>query len=309
MPFKTVSQPRRVAQLQGETIGASYNKKMGYVAFMARKPVQVAVIAQAGSPSKVFGAQLDDVSDIALLSRDMCVVKSSDKVWALVDIQHTAKLEQISSEVRMLVGPQGEAALALKWDDTCDQLTPGKNEVSVRSISLRGDHRAIAVGETECYVVVEGGNGEGEFRLHPGSSPEQGSIGKIALPEGSKGLDRISGGKFLTAIYKRGEAGICLVRRMGNRLETKFIRLNVPVTDVAVAETSLLAVAKDGRVMLYDSDAIQASENTLIEAKSETHLGCTGEPRAMVVAHGAIFVGTSSGEIVTAVLVRKTVMQ
>ncbi|HTJ81966.1 MAG TPA: hypothetical protein VL400_09575 [Polyangiaceae bacterium] len=308
MPFKNVSQPKKVAELRGSVTGASYNKKLGSVAMIAHNPTEIAIVAQTGGP-KIFGTQLDDVSDIALISRDMAVVRSGDTVWGVLDLAHKAKIEQIVSDVRLLVGPQGEAALGLKWDNSCEQLTPGKNEVAQRNCTLRGDHRAVDVGEVECYAVVEGGDGHGEFRVHPGSTPEQGSLAKVALPEGSKKLDRVRGGKFLSAVYKRGEATVCLIRRAGNRLEPKLIRLDAPVTDLAVADTSLLAISKDGRVILYDSDAISNASDSRIEPKSETHLGCQGEPRVIVVAHASIYVGTSLGEIISAMLVRKQLMQ
>jgi hypothetical protein len=307
MPFKNVSQPKRVAQIQGNITGASYNKKLGSVAMIGHNPTEVVIVASSGGP-KVFGTQLNDVSDIVLLSRDMAVVKSSDTLWAVLDLAHKAKVEQIATDVKLMVGPQGESALGLKWDNTVEQLTPGKNEVAIRSISLRGDHRAVDLGEVECYAVVEGGDGHGEFRVHPGATPEQGSLTKVSLPEGSKKLDRVRGGKFLSAVYKRGDSAVCLVRRAGNRLDTKLVHLEIPLTDLCVADTSLIAVSKDGRVVLYDSDAISNAQGR-IEPKSETHLGCQGEPRVIVVAHAHVYIGTSAGEVVQAALVRKQLMQ
>jgi hypothetical protein len=302
MPFKNVSQPRRVASVDGVLESGSYNRKLGSVAMISNNPVQVAVVGQNGSPAKVFGVQLDDVSDIALLSRDMAVVRSENQVWQLLDIAHKAKVDPLTNDVRSVVGPVNDAALALKWDNSIEQLTPGKNEVSSRSASLRGDHRAIDVGETECYAVVDD-NG-GEFRIHPGATPEQGSTAKVALPAGTKNLDRLRGGRFLSALYQRNNPDVCLIRRAGNRLEAKLVRLDVPVTDVVVVETSMIAVAKDGRVILYDGESIEKATSR-IDAKHEMSLGCTGEPRCALVAHGHLFVGTSAGEVMLAVIVRK----
>ncbi len=302
MPFKNVSQPRRVASVDGVVTSGSYNKKLGSVAMISNNPVQVAVVGQSGSPARVFGVQLDDVSDVALLSRDMAAVRSSNEVWQLLDIAHKAKVDPLTTDVRMIVGPVGDAALALKWDNTIEQLTPGKNEIATRSFTLRGDHRAIDLGETECYAVVDGG--DGEFRIHPGATPEQGSTAKTALPPGCKNLDRLRGGKFLSAVYQRNNPDVCLIRRAGNRLDAKLVRLDVPVTDLVVVETSMIAVAKDGRVILYDSESIEKATSR-IDAKHEMSLGCQGEPRCALVAHGHLFVGTSAGEIMMAVIVRK----
>lgn len=303
MPFKNVSQPRRVASVDGVVESGSYNRKLGSVAMISNNPVQVVVVGQSGSPAKVFGVQLNEVTDISLLSRDMAVVRTDNEVWQLLDIAHKARVDPLTNDVRSVVGPVGDAALALRWDNSVEQLTAGKNEVASRSIQLRGDHRAIDIGENECYAVVE--DGGGEFRIHPGSTPEQGSTAKIALPAGTKSLDRLRGGKFLSALYQRNNPDVCLIRRAGNRLEAKLVRLDVPVTDVAVVETSMIAIAKDGRVVLYDSESIEKATSR-IDARNEMSLGCQGEPRCCVVAHGHLFVGTSAGEVMLAVIVRKS---
>jgi hypothetical protein len=302
MPYKTVSQPRLVASLEGEVTGGSFNRKLGSIVMVGKNPVQVAVVAQSGNPSKVFGVKIDDASDVAILARNMAVVNENGNLWGLLDIEHAAKIDQVGRDCRMMVG-QGEAALALKWDNSCDQLTPGRSEIAVRNFTLRGDTRAVDVGDTECYTVVDGG--EGEFRIHPGSTPEQGSTAKTGLPPGCKNLDRLRGGKFLSAIYRRNDPTVCLIKRAGNRLEPRMIKLDVPVTDVAVAETSLLVGTKDGRVIVYDGEAIDKSTASLIQAKGERDLGSRGEVRVLLVAGGSLFVGTSSGEIYLTALVRK----
>ncbi|NUP06675.1 MAG: hypothetical protein HOW73_11525 [Polyangiaceae bacterium] len=302
MPFKTVSQPRRVASVEGSIQGASFHKKLGTVAMVSTNPVQVATVAYTGSPAKHFNVQLDEARDIALLSRDMAVVRTDTDVWQLLDIQHKARIDPLTRDTRMVVGPQGDAALALKWDNACEQLTPGKNEVASRTFQLRGDHRAVDIGENECYAIVEAG--EGEFRIHPGGTPEQGSVTKTALPAGCKELDRLRGGRFLSALYQRNNSAVCLIRRAGNRLDTKMFYLDVPMTDLAVCETSLLVVTKDGRVVLYDSEAIEHGDGRM-EPRSETPLGCRGEPTACVVAHSNLFVGTSGGDIVMGNIIRK----
>lgn len=307
MPYKNVSQPRVVANVEGEITGGSFHKKLGSVAMIGKNPVQIALVGASGSPAKVFGLGLDDVSDIALLSRDMAVVRDGSTLWGVVDLAHKAKVDQVGTDSRLLVGPQGDTALSLKWDGSGEALTPGKTDVAVRPFGLRGDHRAADVGENECYAVVDGG--DGEFRIHPGSSPEQGSITKTALPPGCRDLDRVRGGRFLSVVYSRGQAMVCAVRRAGNRLEPKMLRLDIPLTDLAVSETSIIALARDGRVVIYDSEAIDKATSSLIEPKAEKHLGCRGEPRVIVVAGGSIFVGTSGGEVVLAALVRKQLMQ
>jgi hypothetical protein len=307
MPYKNVSQPKQVAKLDGEVTGGSFHRKLGSVAMLGRAPVQVAVVAATGSPSKVFNLGLNDVSDIVLLSRDMAVVRDGSDLWGVVDLAHKARVDQVGQDAKLLIGPQNDTGVALKWDGSGEALTPGKADVSVRSFQLRGDHRAVDVNEAECFAVVDGG--DGEFRIHPGPTPEQGSVTKVALPPGCKELDRVRGARYLSAVYSRNNSTLCVVRRAGNRLEPKMLRLDIPLTDVAVSETTLIALARDGRVVIYDSESIDKATSSMIEPIGEKHLGCQGEPRVVVVAGGTIFVGTSAGEVLMASLIRKQLMK
>ena len=306
MPFKNVSSVRQVATLEGEVTGGCFHRGMSVVAIAATNPVQIALLQLSGQNPRIQNVGLDEVSEIALLNRDIAVVRTTDTLWALLDLAHKPKVEEVSRDAKMLCPkPAGGMALGLKWDGGGDELAPGKNDVAVRSFSLRGDTRAADVGENECYAVVEGGNGHGEFRIHPGSTPEPGSTAKIALPEGAGKLDRVRGGKFLSAVYKRGTPSVCIVRRAGNRLDTKLLKLDWAPTDIAVCETTLLATTADGRVVLYDSEAIDKATPSLIEATFETRLSAQGEPRVMVLAGNLVYFGTSRGEIFQGTLVRK----
>lgn len=306
MPFKNVSSVRQVATLDGEITGGCFHRDLRTVAMAATNPVQIALLQLSGQNPRIQNVGLDEVSEISLLDRHMAVVRTNDVLWGLLDLAHKPKVEEVARDYKMLCPkPTGGMALGLKWDGGGDELVPGKNDVSVRSFSLRGDTRAADLGETECYAVVEGGDGHGEFRIHPGSTPEQGSLAKIALPQSAAKLDRVRGGKFLSAIYKRGTPSVCVVRRAGNRLDTKVLRLDWAPTDVAVAETSLLVSTADGRVVLYDSEAIEKATPSLIEAKFEARIGSQGEPRIMVLAGLSLYIGTSRGEIYSGTLVRK----
>ena len=142
--------------------------------------------------------------------------------------------------------------------------------------------------------------------MNPFVNPNQRGID---LPPGCKDFDRVRGARFLSAVYSRNNSTLCVVRRAGNRLEPKMLRLDIPVTDVAVSETTLIALARDGRVVIYDSEAIDKATSGMIEPRSEQHLGCQGEPRVIVVAGSTIFVGTSAGEVLMAALIRKQLMQ
>src|SRR5690606_38356708 len=132
--------------------------------------------------SKIVNASLSSADEVALLGRDVALVRSGDDVWALRGLSHQPKLEQVTRDVRSLASsPSGEAALCLGWDGRGTALTLGNNEVDARSFTLRGDHRAIALGQNETWTIVESGEA-GEVRIHPGLTPEPGPRDRALLP-------------------------------------------------------------------------------------------------------------------------------
>jgi hypothetical protein len=76
-----------------------------------------------------------------------------------------------------------------------------------------------------------------------------------------------------------------------------------------VIETSFLVTFGDGRVALYDSDAIAAAgEGAAIAPKHIAPLGGRGKPEALLVTSkggATLWVGTSTGEVLSASVVKK----
>jgi hypothetical protein len=303
MTYKNVTAPKRVASLDGTVVAASHHRKLGTVAFIASNPSGLVLVGASGSPVRPLGLSLDEPSEIALLSRDMGVVRSGSQVWSLVDLAHKPRVDPLLDDVKQLVGPQGDAALCLGWDNRGQQLTPGARDVDARAFALRGSHRAVFVGESETYAVVDG-DGDGELRIHPGATPEQGSLTKGALPLGAKKLDRLRAAKFVQALFSAGQSSLCIVKRAGNRLDAKMVRVDAPIRDVAIAEDCVLVATADGRLSLYDPAAIDAATASAIEPKNSNPIGADGEPSLLCVAGGNVFVGTTSGEVLLAQLVR-----
>ena len=75
MPFKNVSSLRQVATLEGQVTGGSFHRAMSVVAMAATNPVQVALLPLNGVNPKIQAISLSEVSDIALLNRDMAIVR------------------------------------------------------------------------------------------------------------------------------------------------------------------------------------------------------------------------------------------
>lgn len=309
MPFKAISTPKKIMSLDAEVRGAAYLTGAGLVAMLSHEPVRLASIPSGGSNGKITNISIDGAEAVALLSRDVAVVRASDdSVWALIDITHTPKMEQVCRDVRQLVmRPGGDTALAIGWDGTAHELRLNKHEVDARQFALRGTVRACNIGETECYVVVDA-EGGGQLRVHPGATPEPGASLRVNLPSGASGLDRVRGGPRLTALWRAGSTSVCLATGGPTRLQAKMVELEVAATAVSVLDTSFVATLEDGRAALYDSDAIAAaSDGGPITAKHTIALGGRGDPTAMtIVPRGnALWVGTHGGDVLTAVLLRK----
>lgn len=311
MPFQNLSGPREVVNLNAEVHAFALLQSPGLLAALSSDPVRIAVQPlSGGSRGKTTQISLDGAAEVALLSRDVAVIRSSDDaIWALLDITHTPKTDQVARDMRALcMRPTGESALALGWDGSATQLTLNRHEVEARSFPLRGNVRACDLTDSEVYAVVDG-EGGGQLRVHPGATPEPGPSVRAALPREAASFDRVRGGARLAAIYKRGAQTVCLMTGGPNRLTAKLVQLESAPADVAVLETSLFAVYPDGRAALYDADAIAgASDAGPIKAKATIALGARGEPRTVAI-HGkgapVLWVGTSTGEVVSVSVIRK----
>jgi hypothetical protein len=313
MPFKNISTPRKLSTVDGELRGAAFLANPGLVAMLSTSAVRIATFSTSGTPGKVTNVSLDGATSVGLLSRDVAVVRGSDdSVWALLDITHTPKMDQVARDARALAArPGGETALVLGWDDSATELRLNKNEVEARPFALRGTHRAIDIGETETYAVVDGPDG-GQVRVYPGATPEPGASLRANLPREAAALDRVSGGPRLVAVWKPGQRTVCLATGGPVRLAAKLVQLEDVPTALGVLETSFIATFADGRAALYNADAIAAaSENGPIAATNIATLGARGKPEVVLLtAKGGntLWVGTSTGEVISAAVLKKTAL-
>jgi hypothetical protein len=308
MPFKNLSGARKVADLHGEVRGGAFLANPGLIAKLSGNPAQLAIQPISGSSAKITKISLDSPEEVALLSRDVAVVRSGDDVWALLDITHTPKMDQVAGHIRSLhMRPNGESALALGWDGSATQLTLSRHEVVGRQMALRGDNRSFDLTETEVYAVVDGADG-GQLRIHPGATPEPGATGRVNLPKEAASFDRVRGGARLAAVFKKGNSTVCLVTGGPARLAAKLVQLEAKPTDLAVSDTSLFATFADGRAALYDTDSIAASDSGPLVPKATLSLGVRGEPTTITLSGKStptLWIGTSSGEIVSVTVLRK----
>lgn len=308
MPFKCITPPRRVTELGAEVRAAAVLLNPSLVAFLTTDPVRLSVHPTSGT-AKVTNVALDGAHEVGFLSREIALVRAADDaVWALLDVTHTPKMDQVARDVRVLcMRPSGETALGLGWDGTATAFTVSGHEVVARSFALRGNVRAADLTATEAFVVVDGGAG-GELRVHPGATPEPGATGRAPLPAEAAAFDRLRGGKSLSALFKRGGSTACVVPQNGGRLTAKMVDLGGALIDLAVAETSIIAAFGDGRIALFDADSLAHAGDAPAEPTSVVPIGVRGEPRVLALAGRSspvLWIGTSEGAVAQATLPRK----
>lgn len=302
MPFKSLMSPRQVADLGGEIRASAYLSKPEQVVLLSSDPVQVGALPPSGASCKATAISVSTGDDVALLSRDVAMVRSGDDVWALLDITHSAKMDQVGRDAqRLFARPTGESALSLGWDGRATEYKIQGHEVVAREFVLRGEVKTMDITATETYVAVEG-----ELRVHPGSTPEAGANARAPLPRGTEKLDRLRGGRALSALFKQGDATVCVVVKSGQGLSAKLVHLDAPVSDLAVLEGSMVVACSNG-LHLFDAAAIAAG--TLSRIEPTFTLDVPGEPSAVQIAgtgaSPALFVGTRSGAVVRTSFVRK----
>lgn len=308
MPFKTVTTPRPVLTMEGHVRASAKLLDPSIVAMISTDPVKLALHPTGGGTTRMTGVSLSGADEIALLSREVVVVRSGDEMWAIQNLSHNAVIDQVGRDTRSLCNrPAGGTALAVHWDGRATELKVGQREVIERPFALRGTVRACDVGQQECFVVVDGADG-GELRVHPGATPEPGATARATLPKEAKNLDHLRGGKDLSALFSPGKTSVCIVQRRGNALTAKMIDFDSPPLAVGVVETSLFAAYRDGSFVLYNNDSLTNATGSP-QPTSQLRLPTRGEPRTMTFTGKSVptcWVGTDSGEVVQVTVVRMT---
>jgi hypothetical protein len=308
MPFRTLSSPKKLGNHAAEIVALAPLESARLVAAVTTDPVKVAAHAIGGGPVKVTNVSLDEVSAAAMINKKVAVVKSGDDLWALLDIQHTPKMEQVGRDIRSLHAcPAGETALAVGWDGNGAALAFQNNEVGGRQFVLRGDLRTVSLRDGICYVVATASSDTagagGQLRLHAGTTPESGATARADLPAAASGFDLLAGGHELSALTKRGADSVCVVVREGaSALTVKMMSVAGGVADVAVISSSLFVLGQDGKLRLFAADALaQADDGAAPSATFELEIRAQGQPSvltATTTGGNKLWIGTRSGDVI-----------
>jgi hypothetical protein len=307
MPFLNLTGLKKLKNLGAEVVGIAPLESGSLVAAVTSDPVKVSVYPFAGAPGKIVSVSLDAAEAAALIDKKIAVVKSGDELWALLDIQHTPKMEQVGRDIKSLhASPAGGTALAIGWDGNGAALAFANNEVGGRQFVLRGDHRTASLSaDNRCHVVVEGGAG-GQFRTHPGATPESGAIGRAELPAEASGFDRLAGGDELSALTKRGSDSVCVIRKEG-ALSAKMIGVPGGVIDVAVISTTLFVLCADGVLRMYGGEALRAASIEPGPTTAELNVRCDGQPTCLTATSKGgtkLWIGSKGGDVICCAAVK-----
>jgi len=181
MPFKKLASAKKLANLGAEVVGIAPLESGSVVAAVTSDPVKVSVHPIGAGNNRVTNVSLDEAQAAALIDKKVAVVKSGDDLWALLDIQHTPKIEQVGRDIRSLHAcPKGGTALAIGWDGNGAALGLQNHEVGGRQFVLRGDVRCASrkccrpaprrsVGSM--YPPIRRTSGEGTWNIANGSAP------------------------------------------------------------------------------------------------------------------------------------------
>ena len=194
LPGRCPSRPSTLrassSDLNAEVRAAAYLPTPGWSPCCRARPRASRRQPMSGSGGKVTNISLDGTDGVALLSRDVAVVRASDDaVWALLDITHTPKMDQVGAR-RAVALPCAPAARrrspSAGTGARASSASPATRSWRAPSRSA-APLRAVDVGETETYAVVDGADG-GQLRVHPGATPEPGASLRCNLPSEAASL-------------------------------------------------------------------------------------------------------------------------
>lgn len=302
MPFKSLASLKKIANLDAEVVAIAPLDSDRICGVATNDPVKVAIYPYAAGTKKEKSVGLDDVSALALINKSVAVVKTGNDIWGVIDLQHSPRIEQVGRDIRALGHfHKGGTALAIGWDGHGAALALEGHEVGGRQFVVRGDIRAVALDASNTYAVVNGAGGAGgQLRVHPGQTPESGAKARVDLPSEAMGMSRLAASEGLVALTKRGGDSVCVVRQPGGALEPAMLAVPGTVVDVAVIETSLFVLCKDGKLRLYNSEALAKLGTDLVDPNFELDVKVTGEPtvlRATTTGGNKLWIGSKGGDL------------
>ncbi len=303
MPFKSLASLKKIAALGAEVVTIAPLDSDRICGVLTDDPVKVAIYPFAGGTKKEKNVSLDRVSGLALINKSVAVIKSGGDLWGVINIQHTPKIEQVGRDIRSLAHFQkGGVALALGLDGNGAALAIEGHEVGGRQFVLRGDMRTVQLSATHCYAVVNGAGGPGgQLRVHPGQTPEAAASARVDLPSDAKGYNRLAVSDDLVVLARRGADSVCVIRQPGGGVEPAMLAVPGKVADVAVIESTMFVLCKDGKVRLYNAEVLAKLGTDIIDATHVFDPKLGGEPTVIAASTrggNKLWIGSDAGDLV-----------
>jgi hypothetical protein len=303
MPFKSIASLQKIASLDAEVVAIAPLENDRICGVLTNDPVKLAVYPFASGTKKEKSIGLEDVTGLALINKSVAVIKTGGELWGVINIQHSPKIDQVGRDIRALAHfANGGMALAVGWDGNGAALAIDKNEVGGRTFVLRGDLRAVALDAVNTYTIVNGaGTAGGQLRIHPGQTPEPGAIARVDLPSDAKGFNRLAASPDLVVLTKAGADSVCIVRAPTGGVEPVMLAVPGTVADVAVLESSMVVVCRDGKVRLYNSEVLARVGTDIIDPTFELNLKLSGAPTVVTTSTrtgNKLWIGSKGGDLV-----------
>jgi hypothetical protein len=301
MPFKSLSALKKLATLDAEVVAGAALETDGVFVALTNDPVQLNIQPFGAGSAKTQSVSLDSANEVALINKSVAVIRSGGDLWGVLDVSHRPKVDQVGRDARSLIyNPAGGSAFVLGWDGQGHELKMQGHDVGERAFALRGDLRAAALSRSAMHTAVDG-QGGGQYREHPGSTPEPAASGRADLPAEAAAFSRMAGGSQLSALFKPGKSEICVIRREADgSYGAKVVLSDSPVRDLAVIESSLFVVCGDDRVRLYDGATIQGCLGDVMAPTYELSLRADGGAtmlRSTTARGNRLWIGTQAGEL------------
>ncbi len=308
MPFRSLAALKKRTNLGAEVVDIAPLATASLAAVLTSDPVKLSIHRYGGSDrGKVTSVSLDDVRSVALIDKRVAVVKAGDTLWALLDIQHKPKIEQVGQHIRSLTAvAAGGTALAIGWDGHGAALRLEKHEVGGRQFVVRGSVRCAAINGKHTYVVVDG-DGGGQLREHPGHTPESGATARGDLPADAAGFNILAAGPTLCALTKRNATTVCVCRREGNRYDANMMVVEGGVVDVAVIDSSLFVLCADGQLRLFDSRTLEGVAAGMVDVTFALDVRADGTPTVLTATTrggNRLWVGSVGGDVICCTAVK-----
>jgi len=110
MRTAVIDSPRLACDLQAAARGGALLTGAGLVGVLSGGPARIGLLPVGGGAAHLTDLAIESAQDLALLSRDVAVVRGGDgQIWGLSDLAGTPRPRAVGRDARALVPSSGVA--------------------------------------------------------------------------------------------------------------------------------------------------------------------------------------------------------